>query len=163
LPYFRDIFDADEVAVSWVLTIFMVTMGMAMPLTGYLSEKIGKKNLFMIGLAMFVTGSLLGSMAWSLGSIIFFRAVQGVAGGVMIPLAMALIFEVFPRNQRGAAMGIYGIAAMVAPTIGPTLGGFIIEELSWPYLFLANVPTGVMGLIMSGIYLKKPARNPDKK
>lgn len=163
LPYFRDIFNVDEVAVSWVLTIFMVSMGMAMPLTGYLSEKVGKKNLFMFGLGLFVIGSLFGSMAWSLGSIIFFRAVQGIAGGVMIPLAMALIFEVFPRNERGAAMGVYGIAAMVAPAIGPTLGGFIIDNFSWPLLFLANVPTGVAGLIMCWMYLKRPARNPDKK
>lgn len=163
LPYFEKIFHANAVSVSWILTIFMVTMGMAMPLTGYLSEKIGKKNLFIIGLALFVTGSLAGSQAWSLGSVIFFRAIQGVAGGVMIPLAMALIFEVFPRHQRGMAMGVYGIAAMVAPTIGPTLGGFIIEKASWQYLFLANVPTGILGLIMCSIYLKKPAKNPDKQ
>lgn len=162
LPYFKDIFQTDAVTVSWVLTIFMVTMGMTMPLTGYLSEKIGKKNLFMIGLALFITGSLAGSLSWSLGSIIFFRGVQGAAGGVMIPLAMALIFEVFPRDERGMAMGIYGIAAMVAPTIGPTLGGFLIEKLSWPFLFLANVPTGILGLILSSIYLKRPVRNPDK-
>lgn len=163
LPYFREIFDADEVAVSWVLTIFMVSQGMAMPLTGYLSEKLGKKNLFMAGLSLFVTGSLLGSLSWSLGSIIFFRAIQGAAGGVMIPLAMALIFEVFPKNERGKAMGVYGIAAMVAPAIGPTLGGFIIDYFPWRLLFLANVPTGVLGLIMSARYLKRPAKNPDKK
>lgn len=163
LPYFREIFDADEVAVSWVLTIFMVAMGMAMPLTGYFSEKIGKKNLFIVGLSVFVTGSLLGSLSWNLGSIIFFRAVQGAAGGVMIPLAMALIFEVFPKNERGKAMGVYGIAAMVAPAIGPTLGGFIVDYFPWRLLFLANVPTGLLGLIMSARYLKKPARNPDKK
>ncbi|HEX7065418.1 MAG TPA: MDR family MFS transporter [Bacillales bacterium] len=163
LPYFEELFHADAVAVSWILTIFMVTMGMAMPLTGYLSEKIGKKNLFMIGLALFTAGSIAGSFSWSLGSIIFFRAVQGIAGGVMIPLAMALIFEVFPHNERGKAMGVYGIAAMVAPTIGPTLGGFLIENFSWRYLFLANVPTGILGLIMCTIYLKRPARNPEKQ
>lgn len=163
LPYFRKIFDADEVSVSWVLTIFMVAMGMAMPLTGYFSEKIGKKNLFIMGLSVFITGSLLGSLSWDLGSIIFFRAVQGAAGGVMIPLAMALIFEVFPKYERGKAMGVYGIAAMVAPAIGPTLGGLIVDHFHWRWLFLANVPTGLLGLVMSVRYLEKPARNPDKK
>ena len=163
LPYFRKIFDADEVSVSWVLTIFMVAMGMAMPLTGYFSEKIGKKNLFIMGLSVFITGSLLGSLSWDLGSIIFFRAVQGAAGGVMIPLAMALIFEVFPKYERGKAMGVYGIAAMVAPAIGPTLGGLIVDHFHWRWLFLANVPTGLIGLVMSVRYLEKPARNPDKK
>lgn len=163
LPYFDKLFHANPILVSWILTIFMVTMGMAMPLTGYLSDKFGKKNLFMIGLALFVVGSLAGSLSWSLGSVIFFRAVQGVAGGIMIPLAMALIFEVFPSDQRGMAMGVYGIAAMVAPSIGPTLGGFIIEHSSWRYLFLANVPTGILGLILCAIYLKRPARKPDKR
>ena len=163
LPYFDKLFHANPILVSWILTIFMVTMGMAMPLTGYLSDKFGKKNLFMIGLALFVVGSLAGSLSWSLGAVIFFRAIQGIAGGIMIPLAMALIFEVFPSNQRGMAMGVYGIAAMVAPTIGPTLGGFIIEHSSWQFLFLANVPTGILGLILSAIYLKRPARNPDKR
>lgn len=163
LPYFRDIFDADEVSVSWVLTIFMVAQGMAMPLTGFLSERFGKKNLYMIGLGLFVTGSIFGSLSWGLGSIIFFRAVQGIGGGVMIPLAMALIFEVFPPNERGTAMGAYGIATQIAPAVGPSLGGLIIDHISWPFLFLANVPTGIAGLIMSAVYLKRPARNPDKK
>lgn len=163
IPYFQETFNADAVSVGWIITIFMVAMGMTMPLTGYLSEKLGKKMLFISGLAMFVLASLCGSMAWSLASVIFFRALQGIAGGVMMPLAMALIFEVFPRNERGRAMGIWGIAAMLAPTIGPTLGGFIIEKATWPFLFLANVPTGILGIIISAKYLKSPSRNPDRK
>lgn len=163
LPYFQEKFSADPVTVGWIITIFMVTMGMTMPVTGYLSDKFGKKAIFITGLSLFVAASLGGSLSFSLGSIIFFRGLQGVAGGIMMPLAMALIFEVFPPNERGRAMGIWGIAAMMAPTIGPTLGGFIIEKASWPYLFLANVPSGLLGLFISVKYLKSTTRNPRRK
>lgn len=163
VPHFEKVFNADSVSTSWIITIYMVGMGMTMPLTGYLSEKIGKRRLYMTGLVLFAIASILGSMAWSLGSVIFFRATQGIAGGTMMPLSMALIFEVFPRNERGMAMGVWGLAGMVAPALGPTVGGFLIENLSWPFLFLSNVPAAILALIFSAIYLKSPSRNPDIK
>ncbi|SES03348.1 Major Facilitator Superfamily protein [Salipaludibacillus aurantiacus] len=121
VPHFMQVFDADAVATGWVITIFMVTMGMVMPLTGYLGDKFGKKQLYMSGLTLFLAGSVLGSLSWDLQSLIFFRGLQGIGGGVMMPLSMALIFEVFPKNERGLATGVWGIAAMMAPTIGPLL------------------------------------------
>lgn len=105
VPQFQRIFDASAVSTSWIITVYMVGMGMTMPLTGFLSEKLGKKRLYMTGLVLFMIASVLGSMAWSLGSVIFFRAMQGIAGGTMMPLSMALIFEVFPRDKRGATFG----------------------------------------------------------
>ncbi|TVP87357.1 MAG: DHA2 family efflux MFS transporter permease subunit [Alkalicoccus sp.] len=155
VPHFMELFDADAVAAGWVITIFMVTMGMTMPLTGYLGDKFGKKQLFMSGLAVFLAGSVFGSLAWNLPSLIFFRGLQGVGGGVMMPLSLALIFSVFPRNERGVAMGVWGIAAMMAPTIGPTLGGLIIELGTWQWLFLSNLPSGILGLVFSYFYLKQ--------
>lgn len=163
VPQFQRIFDASAVSTSWIITVYMVGMGMTMPLTGFLSEKLGKKRLYMTGLVLFMIASVLGSMAWSLGSVIFFRAMQGIAGGTMMPLSMALIFEVFPRDKRGAAMGVWGIAGMVAPALGPTIGGVLIEKFSWPYLFLSNIPTAILALIFSAIYLRSPTRNPDIK
>ncbi|MBU9713536.1 MDR family MFS transporter [Evansella tamaricis] len=157
VPHLMSVFGADAVATGWVITIFMVTMGITMPITGFLGDKIGKKKLYMIGLVLFILGSILGSLSWNLSSLIIFRGLQGVGGGMMMPIAMALIFEVFPRKERGLATGIYGIAAMMAPTIGPTLGGFIIELGSWQWLFLCNIPTGVLGLIFAAIYLKQTA------
>ncbi|OIJ11354.1 MFS transporter [Anaerobacillus alkalilacustris] len=154
VPHLMNIFGADAVSTGWVITIFMVTMGITMPLTGYLGDKYGKKQLYLIGLFIFLAGSILGSTSWDLSSLIFFRGMQGVAGGLMMPLSMALIFEVFPKYERGLAVGIWGIAAMMAPTVGPTIGGFIIETGPWQWLFLVNVPTGIIGLIIGSMYLK---------
>lgn len=154
VPHLMKVFNADAVATGWVITIFMVTMGITMPLTGYLGDKFGKKKLYITGLLIFIIGSFLGSLSWNLSSLIFFRAIQGVAGGIMMPLSMALIFEVFPKHERGLATGIWGVAAMMAPTIGPTVGGFLIEAGSWQWLFLCNIPTGILGLIIGAMYLK---------
>ncbi len=158
IPHLMDVFNADAVSTGWVITIFMVTMGMTMPLTGYLGDKFGKKNLYLFGMILFLLGSLLGSLSWNLSSLIFFRGLQGVGGGFIMPLSMAFIFEVFPRKERGMATGVWGIAAMMAPTIGPTLGGFIIELGTWQWLFLCNIPTGLLGLTFSVMYLKPTAR-----
>lgn len=163
VPHFEKVFGTESASTSWIITIYMVGMGMTMPLTGFLSEKFGKRRLYMTGLILFALASFLGSMAWSLGSVIFFRAMQGMAGGTMMPLSMALIFEVFPRNERGMAMGVWGIAGMVAPALGPTVGGFLIENLSWPFLFLSNIPFAITAFIFSAIYLQSPSRNPDIK
>ncbi|MDQ0254161.1 EmrB/QacA subfamily drug resistance transporter [Evansella vedderi] len=158
VPHLMEVFSADAVATGWVITIFMVTMGITMPITGYLGDKFGKKQLYMVGLGLFIIGSILGAISWDLPSLILFRGLQGIGGGMMMPTSMALIFEVFPRKERGLATGIYGIAAMMAPTIGPTLGGFIIELGTWQWLFLCNIPTGVLGLLFSWIYLKQTAK-----
>ncbi|NJP38677.1 MDR family MFS transporter [Alkalicoccus luteus] len=161
VPHLMEVFDSGAVATGWVITIFMVVMGMTMPLTGYLGDKFGKKQLFMVGLAIFLTGSVLGSMSWDLSSLIFFRGLQGVGGGIMMPLSLALIFEVFPKGERGLATGVWGIAAMMAPTIGPTLGGFIIEFGTWEWLFLCNLPTGILGLAFSWRYLRQTKKVDD--
>ncbi len=154
IPYLMDVFDADAVSTGWVITIFMVAMGITMPLTGYLGDKFGKKKLYLAGLVIFMIGSILGSFSWDLSSLILFRGIQGIAGGLMMPLSMALIFEVFPRHERGLATGIWGIASMMAPTIGPTVGGIIIEAGSWQWLFLFNIPIGLVGIIIGAMYLK---------
>ncbi|WP_096186833.1 MDR family MFS transporter [Evansella halocellulosilytica] len=155
VPHIMEVFDADAVAAGWVITIFMVTMGMTMPLTGFLSDKFGKKEVYLFGIALFILGSILGSLSWNLSSLIFFRGLQGIGGGFIMPLSMVFIFEVFPKKERGMATGVWGIAAMMAPTIGPTLGGTIIELGTWQWLFLCNIPTGLLGLTLSIIYLKR--------
>src|SRR5699024_607922 len=107
LPSFMRLFDADAVTVSWLLSMNMVATGMTMPLTGYLGDRFGKKRIYLLGLAVFMLGSVGGALAPTLEVIIFFRAVQGMAGGLMMPIAMALIFQAFPKNERGLAVGIY--------------------------------------------------------
>jgi EmrB/QacA subfamily drug resistance transporter len=159
IPKLMEVFDSDAVSTGWVITIFMVTMGMTVPVTGYLGDRFGKKKLYCIGLAIFVLGSVLGSFSWNLSSLIIFRGLQGIGGGIMMPLSMALIFEAFPRNERGMATGVWGIAAMMAPTIGPTVGGILLETTSWHYLFWCNVPIGLLGLWFAFKYLPMTASN----
>ncbi|KGX84315.1 MDR family MFS transporter [Pontibacillus marinus] len=159
LPRFMKIFEADAVSVGWMLTIFMVAMGMTMPITGYLGDRFGKKKVYLSGLSIFILGSISGSLAPNLGMVIVSRAIQGMAGGLMMPIAMALIFHAFPKNERGIAVGTYGIAAMVAPAIGPTVGGVIIQYFSWPFLFLFNIPFALTGILLSTKYLKETEKD----
>ena len=160
LPDFMYIFDSDAVGVSWILTIFMLSMGMTMPLTGYLGDRFGKKKVYIAGLLLFMTGSTLGALSQTLSMVIIARAVQGIAGGLMMPNAMALIFQAFPRNERGFAVGVYGISVMIAPAIGPTIGGIIAENFSWYFLFLFNIPFGLLSLTLSSKYLKPTPSDP---
>lgn len=153
LPKFQEIFNTDAVGTGWILTIFMIAMGMVMPLTGYLGDRFGKKKVYIAGLILFVFGSVMGALSSTLSLVIIARAVQGIAGGLMMPNAMALIFQVFPKNERGFAVGIYGIAVMIAPAIGPTLGGIISIHFDWFYLFLINIPFAILSLIFSIKYL----------
>ncbi|MBO8157244.1 MAG: multidrug efflux MFS transporter [Bacillaceae bacterium] len=161
MPYFMNLFQVDAVAVSWILTIFMVSMGVTMPITGYLGDRIGKKKVYLLGLILFMVGSVSGALSQTLTMMIVSRAIQGVAGGLMMPNSMALIFHAFPKNERGLAVGIYGVAAMVAPAIGPTVGGFIAEYFDWYYLFLFNIPFALAGLLFSVKYLKPTETKPD--
>ncbi|WP_163528505.1 MDR family MFS transporter [Halobacillus ihumii] len=163
LPRFIEIFNSNAVTVGWILTIFMVSMGMTMPLTGYFGDRFGKKKVYVTGLCIFIVGSLCGVFSQSLGMIIFSRAIQGMAGGLMMPIAMALIFNSFPREERGLAVGVYGVAAMVAPAVGPTVGGLIIQFLDWPWLFVFNIPFGLIGLILSMKFLEPTETNPEKR
>lgn len=146
-------FDASATEVSWVVTLFMITMGMTMPLTGYLADRFGRKHVYLLGLWGFLAGSALGAMAQSLAGIILARGLQGVAAGLMIPLSLSLIFSAYPSDQRGRASGIWGFAVMIAPAIGPSVGGLLLEISHWRALFLMNMPFALLGLLCSYRYL----------
>src|SRR5699024_3583823 len=136
LPTFMEMFDVDAVAVSWLLTIYMVATGMTMRLTGFLGDRYGKKRIYMIVLVTFLLVCLGSALSPSLALIITLRAVQWMSGCLMMLFAIALIFNAFPRDERVLSVGIYGVAAMVAPSIVLTVGGIIIEFFTWPFLFL---------------------------
>ncbi|WP_431089095.1 MDR family MFS transporter [Paenibacillus sp. 8b26] len=162
IPSFIRVFHTNAATASWLITIFLITMGMTMPLTGYLADRFGKKKVYLSGLALFVTGSLLGSLSWGLTTVILCRGLQGMAGGLMIPLSLALIFEAFPKEERGKVTGIWGIAIMAAPMLGPTVGGIVLSLSSWQVLFLINVPTGLLGLLLGMRYLTAARSNPSR-
>lgn len=151
IPEFMSAFNAPASVASWVVSGYMISMGITMLATGYLSQKYGHKNIYLLGLALFVVGSSVGALSMSMTQIIIIRIIQGFAAGLMIPISLTLIFQAYPQNQRGRITGIWATAVMIAPAIGPAVGGILLEYYQWPVLFLMNIPFGVTALII-GLY-----------
>jgi EmrB/QacA subfamily drug resistance transporter len=162
LPKMMAVFGMPVDDAKWIITAYSLTLGAIIPLTGYLQDIFGAKKIYMFALGMFSLGSLLCGFAWSGGTMIGFRVLQAIGGGMIMPVGMSIIYSLFPREKIGLALGFWGIAAMAAPAIGPTLGGFIIEKLDWRMIFNVNVPIGVVGVILGGILLKDSERKPLK-
>lgn len=141
------VFDAGAAQVGWVLTLFLIAMGMTMPLTGYLADRFGRKRIYLLGAWWFLVASLVGAAAPGLAGVLAARAMQGAAAGLMIPLALSLIFAAYPAERRGRVSGIWGFAVMIAPAIGPGVGGLLLEISHWRALFLMNVPVIALALL----------------
>jgi EmrB/QacA subfamily drug resistance transporter len=148
LPAFMEAFDIGPLSATWIVAAFMVSMGMTMPLTSFLSQRMGRKSLYLWGVALFVCGSLLGALANSIALVITARVVQGIASGLMIPLSLAIIFSVYAKGERGRVTGLWGAAVMLAPALGPLCGSLMLEWFSWRSLFLMNVPIGLLALVL---------------
>ncbi len=155
IPRLQTAFGADLNSVQWVLTGYTLAQGVATPLTGFLSDRIGIKRFYMISLVSFTVGSALCGLAWSLPTLIIFRILQGAGGAFLFPLSMTLLYREFPPSERGLAMGFLGIPILLAPALGPTVGGYIVTYAGWELIFYINVPIGIIGLIMSIIYLRE--------
>lgn len=133
-------------ALDWVVTGYLLAVGVAQPATGWLADRFGRKSVFAVSLGLFALGSLLASGAPTLPALVAFRVLQGLGGGAMMPVGLAIVYELFPPERRGQALGIWGIAAMAAPTIGPVLGGWLVVTFNWRSIFLVNVPIGAVGV-----------------
>jgi EmrB/QacA subfamily drug resistance transporter len=155
IPNFMDVFQISSFKAQWFMTIFMIAMGVATPLSGFFGDRLGKRKTFMYAMGLFVIGSFLASFSWNAYSMMAFRSLQGAAAGIVMPLSMALIFQAVPREERGMALGIWGVASMMAPAIGPTIGGILIDFGRWQYLFLVNIPVGLMCLIAAYFLLDR--------
>jgi DHA2 family multidrug resistance protein len=140
---------ADLNQIQWVLIIYMIGMAVMMPTVGWLSDMIGYKWLYTGSLALFTVSSVLCGMAWSPHSLIFFRFIQGLGAGSIAPTAMAIIFRVFPPQQRGLGMGIYSLGWTFGPILGPTLGGYLTDTISWRAIFYINLPIGIIGVVLA--------------
>ncbi|WKU07133.1 DHA2 family efflux MFS transporter permease subunit [Micromonospora sp. HUAS LYJ1] len=162
IPVFMDAFQAGVAPVGWIITAFLIAMGVTMPLTGYLGERFGNKRIYLLGLLLFVAGSVLGALSWNLAAVVAARGVQGVAGGLTIPLSLALVFESSPREQRGRTTGIWGAAVMTAPAVGPLAGSAALTLGGWQWLFLMNVPIGLLGLLLGRRHLAATAPDPSR-
>jgi DHA2 family multidrug resistance protein len=132
--------------VEWIVTAYLLAVGVAMMATGWLADRFGRKWVFVVSLVLFTAGSLFCAVSPNLPVLVFFRVLQGLGGGALMPLAMAMIYELFEPHERGRALGIWGIAAMAAPALGPVVGGYLSTAASWRWLFLINVPIGTVGV-----------------
>jgi DHA2 family multidrug resistance protein len=133
---------------TWVITSFAVSNGISVPLTGWLMQRFGLVRTFVASVALFTAASFLCGIAWSLPSLIAFRVMQGAVSGPLIPGSQALLLSIFPFERRALALGIWSITTLVAPVIGPILGGYISDNYSWPWIFLINLPVGVLSAVV---------------
>lgn len=141
---------------TWVLTSYLVANGIVLPLSGWLSEVMGRKRFFMMCIAAFTFASFMCGMANTLPMLIAFRLAQGLAGGGLQPTQQAIIVDAFPPEKRGAAFGITGLTMIVAPILGPTLGGFITDNFNWRWIFFMNVPVGILAFWLVGRIVEDP-------
>ncbi|AFM43098.1 drug resistance transporter, EmrB/QacA subfamily [Desulfosporosinus acidiphilus SJ4] len=154
IPKMMNVFNTDLDSIKWVLTGYTLAMGAVVPITGFLSDTFGIKRLFIAALGIFTIGSFLCGFSWSNNVMVVFRVIQAIGGGAIMPVGMSYIMMIFPVQERGKALGFWGIASMAAPAIGPTLGGYIIQYMDWRFIFYVNVPIGIFGVIFASILLK---------
>jgi len=148
LPYMAGSLGASNDQSTWVLTSYLVSNAIVLPISGWFSSVLGRKRFFMICLTIFTLSSLLCGIAPSLAAIIFFRVLQGAGGGGLQPLAQSILADSFPPEKRGLAFALYGVTTIVAPTIGPTLGGWITDNYTWRWIFFINLPVGLLTLFL---------------
>ncbi|MFQ5902151.1 MAG: DHA2 family efflux MFS transporter permease subunit [Candidatus Binatia bacterium] len=148
--------------IQWVLIGFMITRTVLIPSVGWLGGRIGDRNLFILSMAIFTAGSLLCSISWSADSLIFFRIIQAVGAGPLIAVAMSIMFEAFPRHERGLAMGLFMTGWSIGPFFGPLLGGYLIEHVNWRAIFYINVPFGLLSIAAAYLILPQKKKGEER-
>lgn len=157
LPHMQGALNAGTDEITWVLTSYLVSNAVVLPMTGWLSRLFGRKRFLITCIALFTLASFLCGAAPNLGTLIFFRVIQGAAGGALIPNSQAILLETFPPRERGMANAIFGIGAMFGPIVGPALGGWITDNLNWRWIFYINIPIGIIAVIMATFFIFDPS------
>jgi EmrB/QacA subfamily drug resistance transporter len=159
LPELARAFDLDPESaatdIQWVVTGYLLSLAVFIPVSGWLGDRFGTKRIFMTALFLFTSASLACGLAWSLESLIAFRVLQGVGGGMLTPVGTAMLYRAFPPHERAKASSILMIPMVVAPASGPVLGGYLAEYHTWRMIFLINIPVGLLGLAFAGLFLKE--------
>jgi len=155
IPRLQTAFGAPLSSVQWVATGYTLAQGVATPLTPFLSERLGLKRLYLLAVALFTIGSAFCGLAWNLEVLIFFRVLQGAAGACLFPLSITMLYREFPPQERGTAIGTLGIPILIAPALGPTLGGYIVTYAGWPLIFYINLPIGILGIVLGVLLLRE--------
>src|ERR1700758_4226616 len=157
LPYIAGGMGVSEDEASWVVTTYLVANAIILTASSYLARTLGRKTFFLICLGIFTLSSLLSGLAPNLNALLLFRIMQGVGGGGMVPVAQSILADFFPPAKRGQAFALFGVAVVVAPVVGPTLGGWLSDNISWEWCFLINVPVGLIALGLISVILPKAA------
>jgi EmrB/QacA subfamily drug resistance transporter len=155
LPNLQRAFAVNLDSLQWIITAYALTQGVVTPTTAFFANRIGPKRFYIVALILFTLGSALCGLAWNLPMLIVFRILQAIGGATLLPLAITLLFSEFKPHERGLAIGILSISSLMAPAIGPTLGGYIVTYASWPLIFYINVPVGIVGIILAFFLLRE--------
>jgi DHA2 family multidrug resistance protein len=156
LNHIRGSLSAGIDEATWTITAYLVSNAIVIPMAGWLARLIGRKNYQIASIALFTFSSFMCGSAWSLQSLVFFRILQGIGGGGLVPISQSILLESFPREKHGTAMAIFGMGAMMGPIVGPLLGGWITDNWSWRWIFYINIPIGIIAIIMNSIVIQDP-------
>src|SRR5271163_2871865 len=155
LPYIAGGMGVSEDEASWVVTTYLVSNAIILTASSFLARKLGRKTFFLISLGLFTLSSLLCGFAPNLNALLLFRILQGLGGGGMVPVAQSILADAFPPTKRGQAFALFGVAVVVAPVVGPTLGGWLSDNISWHWCFLINAPVGVIAMALIAVVLRE--------
>jgi EmrB/QacA subfamily drug resistance transporter len=155
IPTLEREFDAPTSTVEWVVTGYLLSLALWIPASGWLGDRFGTKRVLLFAIAMFTAASLLCALSWNIESLVAFRLLQGVGGGMMTPVGTAMLFRAFPPGERARASTVLTIPTVMAPAIGPVLGGLLTEKASWHWIFLINLPIGLLGFLFGLRYLRE--------
>jgi DHA2 family multidrug resistance protein len=158
LPTMTGDLGASQDTINWVLTSYIVAAAIMTPVTGWLSDRFGRRELFLVTIVGFTVTSMMCGLAWSLESIVAFRVMQGLFGAAIVPLSQTFLLDINPKERHGSAMAMWGAGIMVGPIIGPTLGGWLTETLSWRWVFFINLPVGIVAFLGCAAYLPRIAQ-----
>jgi EmrB/QacA subfamily drug resistance transporter len=155
IPTMQNDFGVTTDEIQWVATAYSLALGVVVPVSAYCADRFGPTRVYNISLLGFAAGSALCGLAWNLNSMIVFRVFQAIPGGVLPVVTLTILYRIVPKDRIGAAMGMYGLGIIVAPAVGPTLGGYLVEYVDWRLIFFINVPVGILGTIAAIMVLKK--------
>jgi len=162
LPHMQASLSASQDSINWVLTSYIVASAIALPISGWLADKVGRKRLLLISVALFTAASVLCAIATSLGEMVLFRALQGIGGAFIVPLAQATLFDINPREKHSQAMALFGGGVMIGPILGPVLGGWLTDNYNWRWVFLVNLPVGIVCALLMARFMPKAEQHKRK-